>query len=84
MSARTHPIGLKLFIFLLVAMMIFSAIGVMVIYLRAPNPASDPNALPQEVTPKEQPTITIPAVTGTTVSGDLATGTNTITTGWLS
>jgi hypothetical protein len=67
MSKKNHSIGLKLFIFFLVAMMLFSAIGVMVIYLNAPTNMMMPiNTIPTDPTPAP---ITIPSETETAPEG---------------
>lgn len=61
MTRKNHSTGLKLFIFLLVAMMLFSAIGVMVIYLNVPTTTPTTATLPNEPT-----TITLPPTEPTT------------------
>jgi len=60
MTKRTHSIGLKLFIFLLVAMMLFSAIGVMVIYLNVPTTTTPGLDVTTNVV-TEPTTITVPS-----------------------
>jgi uncharacterized protein with PQ loop repeat len=66
MTKRTHSIGLKLFIFLLVAMMLFSAIGVMVIYLNVPTTTTPGLDVTTNVV-TEPTTITVPSADTPTV-----------------